>query len=141
MVGYTQETGDLDSGPTETAEGAIAPEADVTFTDVDARVRKISAFYKANREQLEDVDSLATVLSKSLTYLISRRLERQVLVGDGVGENILGIVPQAGLVIPYDVAKSAPDMVDEAITQLQLAECDPSVISACTRATGRGSRS
>ena len=30
--------------------------------------------------------------------------------------------------IPADPAKSAPDMVDEAITQLQLAECDPSVV-------------
>jgi HK97 family phage major capsid protein len=150
VVAYTQETGTWDTGAAETVEGALKPEGDVTYTDVEARCRTIAEFVKNNRQQLDDVAGLADSLQRRLTYKIGRRVERQIVAGDGTGENLTGILSTTGIGSIAFVASTAPaDMLLKGVTALQLAEAIPNGVlihptdlatMLTTKASGSGER-
>lgn len=109
---YTQEGGSLDTAA-EVGEGVVKPEADTELTDAQVVAVTIAHFTKLKRQQLSDVPALATLIQNRLTYGVLRRVENQVIAGDGVGENMLGILATPGI---GDVAFAA----GEALTDLSL---------------------
>jgi hypothetical protein len=96
---YTQEGGSLDTAA-ETAELAIKPDGDITLTDAMCHARTIAHYLKIARQQLSDVPQLGTTMNTRLIYGVNRRLESQVLNGDGTGENLLGILRTTGIGAP-----------------------------------------
>jgi hypothetical protein len=126
---YEREGGLL-TGPAETAEGAIAPPADITLTPATATARSISAYIKGRRQQLADVATLGTVLNTRLLYAVQLRLEGQVLSGDGAGENLLGILNTSGIGAPASGAGDSnnADLVANGIAAVMAAGAVPTAV-------------
>jgi HK97 family phage major capsid protein len=102
LIPYTQEI--PHDAAAETPEESLAPEADTTFLDVEARARTIEAYTKVRRQGLDDIPALQQVIQSRLQYSVNARLETQMVSGDGTGENITGILATTGI---GDVAFSA----------------------------------
>ena len=83
------------------AEGALKPESDATFEQVDAPVRTLATWITASNQIMEDATRLQAFLNIRLPHAIGQVEEMQVLFGVGTGENLLGLWPQA---TAYDTA-------------------------------------
>lgn len=59
--------------------------------------KTIAAWKKLRRQQLADVPALAQTINSRLFYSVNRRLENQILAGDGTGANLLGLLHTTGI--------------------------------------------
>lgn len=122
---FVQETGFTNSA-TPVAEGALKPQSDIKF-DLKSTTAKVIAHYmKASRQILDDASQLQSYIDGRLRYGLAFKEEQQILNGDGTGQNLLGIVPQAtAYVRPVGVATTAESKLDTlrfAMLQAILAE-------------------
>lgn len=103
------------------AEGGLKPTSNVTFTTQTDRVKKIAVWMPVTDEALDDVPQLMAYLQELLRYDLKLEEERQILKGDGTGENLNGLMTQATV---YDAAltkagDTAIDLVRRAIYQVR----------------------
>jgi HK97 family phage major capsid protein len=77
------------------AENTLKPLSDLTFELVSAPVRTIATRLKASRNILDDAPQLQSYIDGRLRYFIRRAEDEELLNGDGTGQHLLGIVPQA----------------------------------------------
>lgn len=77
------------------SEGAQKPESNITYEREDVPVRTIAHWIHATRQVLADFPQLQTLINGRLSYGLKIVEENQILLGDGTGENILGLIPQA----------------------------------------------
>lgn len=123
---YTREGGTMDADAAETVEGALKPGADMTLTDAQVVAKVIPAWIKLKRPQLADVPMLGTVTQNRLIYKINRRLENQIIGGDGVGENILGILNTSGIAAEtFTSGDVLADDVSKGIRDVLLSDLEP----------------
>lgn len=78
-----------------TAEGAPAPESSYGWTRAEANVRKIAHVTHASDEALADAGQLQALIDGELRYGLALEEEQQLLAGDGVGENLTGLIGAA----------------------------------------------
>lgn len=108
------------------AEGAIKPEEGLALEDATAPVRTIAGWIKVNRQAMDDMAGLATLINTTLPYDVRRSVENQILTGDGTGQNLRGIYNQTGLGAPVAVAgDNAADAILRAMTVVILSDADP----------------
>jgi HK97 family phage major capsid protein len=93
-IEYVKET-ILNIGAAPVAEGATKPETDMAFDLVSTGAKVIAHWTKASRQILDDVAQLKSVIDQRLMYGLAYVEETQLLNGDGTGQNLLGIIPQA----------------------------------------------
>lgn len=122
---FVQETGFTNSAA-PVAEGALKPQSDIKF-DLKSTTAKVIAHYmKASRQILDDASQLQSYIDGRLRYGLAFKEEQQILNGDGTGQNLLGIIPQAtAYVRPVGVATTAESKLDTlrfAMLQAILAE-------------------
>ncbi len=91
---YVRETGFTNNAAT-VAELAKKPESDIKFDMVDTSAKVIAHYMKASRQILDDASQLRSYIDGRLRYGLKLVEERQILNGDGTGQNLHGIVPQA----------------------------------------------
>ena len=108
-------------GAAPVAEGGLKPTSNVTFTTQTDRVKKIAVWMPVTDEALDDVPQLMAYLQELLRYDLKLEEERQILKGDGTGENLNGLMTQATV---YDAAltkagDTAIDLVRRAIYQVR----------------------
>lgn len=125
-VEFVAETGFTNSAA-PVAEGTTKPKSDLTFDLKTAPVRTIAHIFKASRQILDDAPALRTYIDGRATYGLQFREEVQMLNGDGTGQNILGLVPQATAFavpagMPAIADATAIDRLRIAILQVVLAE-------------------
>lgn len=120
---YVKETG-FTNNAAPVAEGAKKPESTLKFDLVSTTAKVVAHYMKASRQILSDASQLASYIDGRLRYGLAFKEEQQLLNGDGTGQNLLGIIPQA-------TAYSAPfaptdatviDKIRLAMLQAQLAE-------------------
>jgi len=127
-VPYTQESGSITTA-VETAEGAVKPEAAVTYTDQDAFAKTIAHWTKIRKQVLSDFPAMATIIESRLRYGVERRLQDEILAGDGLGENIRGILNTTGIgSIAYSASELITDQILDGITQIFLADGEANAI-------------
>lgn len=108
----------------QAAEGDVKAEIDLGFTLMSAAVRTIAAWVPASRQVLDDSQMLADVIDTQLRDAVRAKEDEQLLNGDGVGSNILGLIPNAtAYSAPFDPVgtETGLDVIRLAVTQLQLA--------------------
>lgn len=108
-------------GAAPVAEGGLKPTSNVTFTTQTDRVKKIAVWMPVTDEALDDVPQLMAYLQELLRYDLKLEEERQILKGDGTGENLNGLMTQA-TVYDADLTKAgdtAIDLVRRAIYQVR----------------------
>jgi HK97 family phage major capsid protein len=105
------------------SEGAQKPESNITYEREDVPVRTIAHWIHATRQVLADFPQLQTLINGRLSYGLKIAEENQILLGDGTGNNILGLIPQA---TAYNNALNKAgdtfiDVIRHAILQVRLA--------------------
>jgi len=122
VIPYTMEIGQLTGGG-PVAEGAAKPQVDIEFVDADAPVRTIAAYMKLRKQVLSDYPALRTIMDTRLRYLVQRRLEEQILSGDGTGANLTGILKTSGIgQVAYNANVPLNELVLSGITNVFLNE-------------------
>lgn len=86
-------------------EGSIGPATTLDYQDAEAKAASVAHYTKLLRNQLADLPSLQQVVEGRLVHGVLRRLEDQIVAGDGLGENLRGILSTSGIaVVEYDSA-------------------------------------
>ena len=113
----------------EVAEGQIKPEARMILDDRTATAVTVANWQKVNKQVLQDAPGLESVIRDRLVYSVLRRVENQVIAGDGIGENMQGILHTTGIAeVTYDAAKLAADRTLDGITAVLLSEANPTAV-------------
>ncbi len=121
---YVKETG-FTNNAGMVAEGAKKPESSLKYDLVSTTAKVIAHYMKASRQILSDASQLASLIDGRLRYGLAFKEEQQLLNGDGTGQNLLGIIPQAtAFVAPFDPAGTETniDNIRLAFLQAELAE-------------------
>lgn len=124
VLEYVKETG-FTNNADMVAEGARKPESTMKFDLVTTSAKVIAHFVKASRQILSDASQLASYIDGRLRYGLAFKEEQQLLNGDGTGQNLLGIIPQASaFTAPFDPAgtETSIDNIRLAMLQAALAE-------------------
>jgi len=122
-IEFVQESGFQNmAGPV--AEGADKPQSDLSFELKTTPVRTIAHWMRASKQVLADIPLLQSYIDGRLLYGLQYVEEQQLLAGDGTGQNLLGLIPQA---TPFDDAlRQTGDTkiktLRRAILQVRLAE-------------------
>jgi hypothetical protein len=136
-VPYIVESGPF-TGAAETAEGTVKPEMEIDLADGEVPVRTIANWIKANRQILADLPALQTVVQGRLSYSVFRRLEDQVVAGNGVGQNLVGIINTPGVnTVAYAAGANLADQSLAGLVAVLAAEgdADAMVLNSATLAT------
>ena len=121
---YVKETGFTNSAGM-VSETVKKPESSLKFDLVTTSARVIAHYMKASRQILSDASQLASIIDNRLRYGLAYKEEQQLLTGDGTGQNLLGIIPQAtAFSAPFDPAgtETVIDSLRLALLQSELAE-------------------
>jgi HK97 family phage major capsid protein len=82
---------------TATSDGTGAkPESSMALSVVTENVKVIAHWVAATTRAIQDAGQLRTLIEQFLRYGLEDLLERQILEGDGVGENFTGIMNTTG---------------------------------------------
>lgn len=91
---YVQETG-FTNGAGMVAEGDTKPSSDIKLDLKTTSAKVIAHWMKASKQVLDDIPQLRSMIDQRLNYGLELKEEGQILNGDGTGQNLLGIIPQA----------------------------------------------
>ncbi|WP_427147013.1 phage major capsid protein [Rhizobium leguminosarum] len=106
------------------AEGAAKPQSDIQLELKSTTAKVIAHHFKASRQIMEDLAQLRSLIDNRGFYGLAFKEESQLLNGDGTGQNLLGIIPQA-TAYAAPIALTSPtsiDMMRLAMLQAALAE-------------------
>jgi HK97 family phage major capsid protein len=96
VVEYLEET-TYTNNAAEVNETTAAGESALAFTKRTANVKEIAHFLPVTRRALNDQGFIESWINNRLIDGVRRRLQDQVLNGDGTGENLAGIYGNAGI--------------------------------------------
>ncbi|SMO64004.1 phage major capsid protein [Paracoccus laeviglucosivorans] len=109
---YIQEKGFTNNAGMH-AEGTKKPESDIQLELIATSARTIAHWMKVSKQALSDVSQLRSHIDNRLLFGLDLKEEQQLLFGDGVGQNLLGIVPQAtAYAIPAGVVTEGLTIID-----------------------------
>lgn len=93
-VQYWKETG-FTNAATAVSEGQYKPESSIAGELVTGNVSTIAHILIASKQVLEDAAQLSSHIDGRLRYGLAYEEELELLLGDGGGTRLLGLVPQA----------------------------------------------
>jgi HK97 family phage major capsid protein len=122
-----------DGGAGMTAEGVEKSQASFDLVERQAVTQKITAYIKVSKEMISDLPFMQREINTELMELVALKLDSQILSGDGLGSNLVGILENA---IPWAVGSFAgqvaiPNQLDVlrvAIAQIETALFQPNYI-------------
>lgn len=123
---YVREKGFVNNAA-PVAEGAAKPSSDMQLELITTSAKVIAHWMKASKQVLDDVAQLRSIIDQRLLYGLAYVEETQLLNGDGTGQNLLGIIPQAeDYAVPAGFTEPTPvtsiDILRIAMLQAALAE-------------------
>ncbi len=75
----------------ETAEGTAKPESDITFEQYNVPITTVAHWIKVSNQLLADAPAVIAYIDSRLRDGLAQRIERQLIVGDGVAPNLSGL--------------------------------------------------
>lgn len=105
LIEYLQEN-TFTNGAKATAEGAAKPESQITFSKKEAPVRTIAHWIRITKQLAQDSEAVAAFIDMRMAYGVARAIEKQILTGDGSGDNLSGIF-KSGNFVPHGFTASA----------------------------------
>lgn len=126
QVEWVQETTPPNAAA-EVTEGAVKPEATFTLTLKTDTTATIAHFVNITRQTLQDDLQLQGYVEGRLTYGLMKRLNGQILNGNGTAPNLRGILNTSGLgtYTAGTATEKAIISIRKAKTVAQLSEYDP----------------
>ena len=112
------------NGAAPVAEGAAKPQSDAQLALETVNARTIAHWMKASRQVLDDLPQLQGLIDSELLDGLALVEEAQLLNGDGTGQNLNGLVPNAtAYAAPFVMASPTQlDTLGLALLQSALAE-------------------
>jgi HK97 family phage major capsid protein len=96
------------------AEGTVKPYSNYGWTRATAPVRTIAHLAKLTRQALDDAPRLQAEVDSEMRYGLALAEDGQILLGDGTGENLLGLYPQAtAYSAPSGISITSPNKMDK----------------------------
>lgn len=130
-VEFVQETGFQNMAAPQAGEGAAKAQSDLSFGMVTTTVKTIAHWFRASKQVLSDIPLLQSYINGRAIYGLKYKEEEQILAGDGTGQNLLGLIPQATAF--NDALRKAGDTkidtLRRAILQVRVAEYRASAIA------------
>ncbi len=118
-VVYMEET-TVTSAAAERSEGAAYAESTLALTEQTNTVRSIGTSLPVTDEQLADVPQVESYINMRLPNMINRRLDGQILVGDGSAPNLKGINNVSGILTQALGGDTVPDAVYKGLRQVRV---------------------
>jgi len=122
-IEYVEMTG-FTNNAAPRAEGALAAESNITFETKNATVKNIAHYVVATNNILADAGELQNIIDTQLLYGLQLEEESQILYGDGLGENLLGLMVNTGVqnLGIMGATKNRIEHIRSAFTKVRLAE-------------------
>lgn len=130
-VEYVRESGFQNMAAAQAGEGAAKAQSDLSFELKDTPVRTIAHWFRASKQVLSDIPLLQSYINGRAIYGLKYKEEEQILAGDGTGQNLLGLIPQA-TAFNDALRKTGDTKIDtlrRAILQVRVAEYRASAIA------------
>jgi len=112
-VKYIEQTSETDAAASQTGQGGTLGETDMSFSQETVTIETIGHYAIASVQILDDAPRLRTFINTRMRQLLELELEDQILTGDGTGNNLEGLIPNA---TPYD--SGLHDVVDGTVTDI-----------------------
>lgn len=90
----------------ETAEGAVKPETDITFSLVNMPVSTVAHWIKISRQLASDAPALAAYIDTRMRFGVQRRVESQLISGNATAPNLSGLM-RSGNFTPHGYLSGA----------------------------------
>lgn len=109
------------------AEGDLKPESNYGWEPATANVRTIAHWVPVSRQAMDDIPQLESLIDGDLRYGLDDAEDAQLLLGDGVGQNLHGLYPQAtAYAAPIELPDATRiDQLRLALLQVELADYAP----------------
>lgn len=120
VISYDQETG-FSNNAAMVAEGDLKPQSDISIREVTTSTKVIAHWVRMTKQVLSDVPQLRSLIDGRLRFGLDIKEESQLLNGDGTGENLNGLIPQATAFAPAFAAPAAQMMDGLRLAMLQAA--------------------
>jgi hypothetical protein len=117
-VEYFEETL-VTNAATTVAEGAPKPESALGWTLRTEPIRKIATWIPATSESLDDVGQLEADIRGRLAFMIRRIEEAQILSGNGVGQNLTGLLNRPNIQTQAKGTDPNPDAIYKAMQKIR----------------------
>ena len=119
---YIVETGFVNASAIA-PEKSLKPQSDLTFDIETASVKTIAHWIPASRQIIADAPMLRSYVDGRLTYGLALTEEAQILYGDGIGENMQGIMTNPSIQDAGGLAvgDTSVDHIRRALTKTLLA--------------------
>ncbi len=132
VVRFVKESAYTD-GNAATAEGNALGQSDFNFTAEDANVQRIGTYFRISQEMLDDTPQLTSYLSSRAQNKLLSAEDDQILGGNGVSPNLLGLRNSgtafaAGAFAGTVTTPNKFDVLIVAINQLRLQNYTPNYI-------------
>lgn len=92
LVEFAQESGTNTNNAAAAAEAGALGESVMNFALKQTPVQMIGTFVKISRQCRDDAPQLASFIDNRLAYYVNRKLENQIINGDGTSPNLEGIL-------------------------------------------------
>lgn len=122
-IEFVQESG-FQNMAEPVAETALKPQSDLSFELKTTTVKTLAHWFLASKQVLADVPLLQSYINGRAIYGLKYVEEAQLLAGDGTGQNLLGLIPQA-TAFNEALRKAGDTKIDilrRAILQVRVAE-------------------
>lgn len=129
-IEFVQESG-FQNMAAMVAEGTAKPQSDLSFELVTTTVKTIAHWFRASKQVLADIPLLQSYINGRAIYGLKYKEEEQLIAGDGTGQNLLGLIPQA-TAFDDGLRKTGDTKIDtlrRAILQVRIAEYRASAIA------------
>lgn len=103
------------------AEGATKPTSTYTWEKVNAAVRTIAHIAKLTRQAIDDAVQLQGEVDSEMRFGLALAEEGELLSGDGTGEHLTGMIPNA---TAYSPAVSLPDLTMVDVIRIALLQAE-----------------
>lgn len=101
---------DWTNAAAETAQGALKPESDLTLEPYNVAIETVAHWVKISNQLLNDAPAVRSYIDTRLRDGLAQRIERQIILGDGVAPNLSGLT-DAGNFTAY-TPTAADNLVD-----------------------------
>lgn len=107
------------NGAAGVEETGLKPESVLRFDDVEEHVKKVGTHLKVSSEMLSDYAATASTIDARLRRFVTDRVDDQLLNGDGLAGNLLGLRRRNGLTPLYTpTTESLLDAIHYQITEI-----------------------
>lgn len=82
----------FNNGAAEVKQGETKPQSDVSFKQINTQIETVAHWLKVSNQLLADAPAIVSYIDTRLRYGLAKRIDGQLLNGDGTAPNIAGLL-------------------------------------------------